>query len=315
MTFSKEARIGLLVAIAILILITGFYFLRGSNLFSRENTYYCYFANIQGLQASAPVQIKGFGVGRVAAIKLEGNRVKVTISVSKKTQIPEGTVAKLASADLLGSKVIALELGTGVVYVKNEGTLPTTIEGGIIDNLSTEISPLIQDIRVVIARLDTTVISINGILNEETQARLNNSIASLEVTMNNFSQLSQRLNNESAELQSIIRNANSIASNLADNNSRISNILRNAETTTNQLSRAPIEGTVKDLQTAANQLQGVINKINNNQGSLGMLVNDKELYTNLSNSLNTLNKLMADLQAHPSRYINVTIFGKKRKDK
>ena len=314
MTFSKEARIGLLVAMAILILITGFYFLRGSNLFSRENTYFCYFNNIQGLQASAPVQIKGFGVGRVGAIKLDGKKVKVTISVSKKQSIPEGTVAKLASADLLGSKVISLELGTSAVAVKNEGILPTTVEGGIIDNLSTEISPLIKDIRLVISRLDTTVISINGILNEETQTRLNSSIASLETTMNNFSQLSQRLNNESAQMQSIISNANSITANLADNNSRISNILRHAETTTDQLSRAPIEGTVKDLQTAANQLQGVIQKINSNQGSLGMLVNDKELYINLTNSLNTMNKLMADLQAHPSRYINVTIFGKKRKD-
>ena len=314
MTFSKEARIGLLVAMAILILITGFYFLRGSNLFSRENTYFCYFNNIQGLQASAPVQIKGFGVGRVGAIKLDGKKVKVTISVSKKQSIPEGTVAKLASADLLGSKVISLELGNSAVAVKNEGVLPTTVEGGIIDNLSTEISPLIKDIRLVISRLDTTVISINGILNEETQTRLNSSIASLETTMNNFSQLSQRLNNESAQMQSIISNANSITANLADNNSRISNILRHAETTTDQLSRAPIEGTVKDLQTAANQLQGVIQKINSNQGSLGMLVNDKELYINLTNSLNTMNKLMADLQAHPSRYINVTIFGKKRKD-
>ena len=314
MTFSKEARIGLLVAMAILILITGFYFLRGSNLFSRENTYFCYFNNIQGLQASAPVQIKGFGVGRVGAIKLDGKKVKVTISVSKKQSIPEGTVAKLASADLLGSKVISLELGNSAVAVKNEGVLPTTVEGGIIDNLSTEISPLIKDIRLVISRLDTTVISINGILNEETQTRLNSSIASLETTMNNFSQLSQRLNNESAQMQSIISNANSITANLADNNSRISNILRHAETTTDQLSRAPIEGTVKDLQTAANQLQGVIQKINSNQGSLGMLVNDKVLYINLTNSLNTMNKLMADLQAHPSRYINVTIFGKKRKD-
>jgi phospholipid/cholesterol/gamma-HCH transport system substrate-binding protein len=314
MKLSKEARIGLLVSIAILILFTGFYFLRGSNLFSSKNDYNCYFASVQGLQPSAPVQIRGLGVGRVSSITLEGEKVKVVISVSKDTKIPEGTIAKLASADLLGSKVISLELGKSASFVKADGTLQTSIEGGIIDNLSTEISPLIKDIRGVIARLDTTVISINGILNEETQTKLNSSIASLEVTMSNFSSLSQKLNNESAELQSIIHNANSISSNLAANNDRIGNILKNAEKTTDQLSRAPIEGTVNDLQAAANQLQGVINKINTNQGSLGMLVNDKELYNNLSSSLNSLNKLMADLKEHPSRYINVTIFGKKRKD-
>lgn len=314
MKLSKEARIGLLVSIAILILFTGFYFLRGSNLFSSQREYHGYFTNIQGLQVSAPVQIRGLGVGRVAAVQLEGDKVKVTFSIDKDTKIPQGTIAKLASADLLGSKVIALDLGKSATMMEEDGIMQTSIEGGIIDNLSTEISPLIKDIRGVISRLDTTVISINGILNEETQTKLNSSIASLEVTMSNFSSLSQKLNNESAELQSIIRNANSISSNLAANNDRIGNILKNAETTTNQLSRAPIEATVNDLQATANQLQGVINKINTNQGSLGMLVNDKELYNNLSTSLNSLNALMADLKAHPSRYINVTIFGKKRKD-
>ncbi len=314
MKLSKEARIGLLVSIAILILFTGFYFLRGSNLFSSQAEYTAYFTNIQGLQASSPIQIRGLAVGRVASVELDGERVKVVLSINKDTKLPEGTIAKLASTDLLGSKVISLELGKSAVFVKEEGVLPTAVEGGIIDNLSTEISPLIRDIRGVVARLDTTVISINDILNEETQTKLNSSIASLEVTMNNFSALSQKLNNESSELQSIIRNANSVATNLASNNDRISNILKNAEITTNQLSRAPIESTVNDLQGAANQLQGVINKINTNQGTLGMIVNDKELYNNLSASLNTLNALMADLQAHPSRYINVTIFGKKRKD-
>lgn len=314
MKLSKEARIGLLVSIAILILFTGFYFLRGSNVFSKQREYHGYFANVQGLQVSAPVQIRGLGVGRVATVQLEGDKVKVTFSIDKDVKIPQGTIAKLASADLLGGKVIALELGKSASDVEENGILQTSIEGGIIDNLSTEISPMIKDIRLVIARLDTTVISINGILNEETQTKLNSSIASLEVTMSNFSSLSQKLNNESAELQSIIRNANSISSNLAANNDRIGNILKNAETTTNQLSRAPIEATVNDLQGAANQLQGVINKINTNQGSLGMLVNDKELYNNLSSSLTTLNALMADLKEHPSRYINVTIFGKKRKD-
>lgn len=303
-----------MVSIAMMILFAGFYFLRGANLFSSENTYYCYFTDVQGLQGSAPVQVRGLGIGRVAEIKFEDNRVKVTITVSKDIKVGEGTVAKLISTDLLGSKAISLELAKSAALVKDEGTLPTAIEGGILDNLSTEISPLIGDIRIVVARLDTTVMSINGILNEETQTKLNASIGSLEVTMNNFSQLSQRLNNESAQLQSIIRNANSISSNLASNNQRISNILENAETTTNQLSRAPIEATVNDLQTAANQLQGVINKINTNQGSLGAIVNDKELYNNLNSSLSTLNKLMADLQEHPSRYINVTIFGRKRKN-
>jgi phospholipid/cholesterol/gamma-HCH transport system substrate-binding protein len=165
-----------------------------------------------------------------------------------------------------------------------------------------------------VGTLDTVLLGVNNVLNDETQRRLNNSVASLDVTMKNFAELSDKLNKESAQLASIIRNANSITSNLANNNQQITNIIHNAEGISNQLASAPIDQTVKDLQSTISQLQGVISKVNNNEGSLGMMVNDKQLYNNLSETLKTLNALMADINAHPSRYINVTIFGRKNKN-
>jgi phospholipid/cholesterol/gamma-HCH transport system substrate-binding protein len=149
-------------------------------------------------------------------------------------------------------------------------------------------------------------------LNPVTRQRLSNSVASLDITMRNFSQLSDKLNRESAALASIIRNTNSFTGNLANNNQQINQIIRNADATIDQLSKAPINQTVQDLNQTIAQLQGVVNKVNDNHGSLGMLVNDKQLYTNLTESLKTLNLLLADVNAHPSRYINVTIFGKKK---
>lgn len=316
MKVSKEVRIGILVTVSLLVFFAGFYFLKGANVFSGENEYYTYYDNVEGLQPSASVQIKGMSVGRVSKIELNGNeKVKVTISVSKKVKLPEGTSARLAAADLLGTKVISLELGGGSGIVKDETTLPASIEGGILDNLSVEISPLIKDLRHAVNTLDTILISVSGVLNEQTQAKLASSIESLDITMKNFSELSTKINGESDQLASVIRNANSITSNLADNNQAITNIINNAKATTDQLANAPIEQTFKDLQSASNQLQGVIQKINSNQGSLGMLVNDKQLYENLTQSLKTLDLLIADVNAHPYRYINVTIFGRKNKDK
>ncbi len=314
MKMSKEARIGILVAAAILIFFAGFYFLKGANVFSAEKEYICHFANVQGLQASAAVQVKGMAVGTVSEIKLNDSTVRVVLSVSKKIRVPEGTVAKLISADLLGTKVISLELGTGQNEVKDEGELATAVEGGILDNLSVELSPLIKDVRIAVGKLDTALLSINVILNDSTKQRLNNTIASLDVTMKNFKDFSNSLNSKSGELSSVIDNANSITGNLAKNNENINHILDNAKATTDQLAKAPVEQTVKDLQSAANELRLVMGKINNNEGSLGMVVNDKQLYNNLTETLKTLNGLVADLQAHPSRYINLTIFGKKRKD-
>lgn len=313
MKFSKEARIGLLVAISFLILFAGFYFLKGANLFSGEHEYYAYFDDVQGLQPSAPVQVKGLNVGRVAKIELNGGgKVKVTLAVGKKVKILQGTTVQLASADLLGSKVINIELGNGPAEIPEEGTLPASVEGGLIDNLSVEITPLIQELRHVVASLDTVMAGINSMLGPETRQHVSSSLASLDVTMQNFASLSAKLKNESEELAGIIRNTNSITSNLARNNEQITGIINNTQKISDNLAQAPISETVKTLNETLQELQGIVTKINTNEGSLGMLVNDKQMYNNLTETAKTLDALLADLKAHPYRYINLTIFGKKR---
>lgn len=315
MKFSKEARIGLLVAVSLLIFFAGFYFLKGANLFSGENEYYAYFDDVQGLLPSAAVQVKGLNIGRVSEIKLnENGKVKVTLAVSKKVNVTQGSIAKLTAADLLGTKVISLALGESTVALENESTIPGEIQGGIIDNISVEISPLVADLRHVVATLDTVMIGVNSMLNDTTRRRLESSIASLDVAMSNFSQLSQTLHHESQQIVGIIRNTNSITSNLASNNKQITNIINNADALSKQLSSAPVEQTFRELQAASAQLQGVINKINANEGSLGMLVNDPKLYNNLTSSLSTLDLLLADIKRHPTRYVNVSIFGRKNKE-
>ncbi len=314
MKFSKEARIGLLVASSILILFAGFYFLKGANIFSGENNYYVYYDNVQGLQPSSDVQVKGMSIGRVSDIALDetNGKVKVTLAINKKTDVTKGTVAKLTSTDLLGTKAISLDLGKSKELVEEETQLPSVVEGGIIDAISAEVTPLLLDVRHVVGTLDTVLLGVNSILDPASRANLQHSIANLDVAMANFSQLSNRLNGESQQLAGIIRNTNTITANLADNNQRIDRIIKNADYTINELTKTPISQTMAELKGAANQLQGIVTKINSNEGSLGLLVNDKALYNNLNASLQTLDLLMADVEAHPARYINVTVFGRRK---
>lgn len=314
MSLSKEVRIGILITAALLVFFTGFYFLKGSSLFSNEKTYYCFFKDIQGLQGSSNVQIRGLNVGRVSGTQLIDNKgVKVSIAIASNIEVPQGTVAALTSSDLLGTKVIKLELGSGPGQIEKGQELPTVLEGGIIDNLSSQMSPLLANIQGMISTLDTLLVGVNNIVNKENQQAISSSLASLNATTANIAALTQNLKQQSGEINGIIHNTNSITANLAKNNDKVEHIINNTAMATDKLAKAPIKETFDALQKSATELQGILTKINNNQGSMGALVNDKALYNNLTASLATLNVLMADLKEHPSKYVNVTVFGRKKK--
>src|ERR1700679_1650668 len=136
MTLTKEARIGLLVSCSLIIFFVGFYFLKGASIFSNDKKYYCVYTNVEGLLLSANVQVRGLNVGRVSHMELLDDKgVKVTISVYKSVEIPDGTTATLASPDLLGSKIISLELGAGPSLMSDGATMPGSLQRGLVDNV------------------------------------------------------------------------------------------------------------------------------------------------------------------------------------
>lgn len=299
-----------MVTTALLILFFGFYFLKGAKVFSNEKVYYCYYSNIDGLQASAYVLTRGVNVGHVSRIQLEDNKgVKVTITINRSVELPRGTVASLTSGDLLGAKVINLDQGPGPGLIEAGAILPTVKENGIVDEVSAELTPRLAELKQTISLFNTTLNSVNAVVNEDNQKALTEAIASIKTTANNLSELSASLNKEGGEMTDIVHNVKSFTGALAKNDDTIQHILANVSNVTKQLSNAPIQKTVSDLQKSINELHGILDKINNNQGSLGMLINNKDVYNNLNSSLHSLNSLMEDIKAHPNRYINVTVFG------
>lgn len=312
---SKEARIGLFVAISILVFFTGFYFLKGSNIFSGTYTYHALYDDVQGLQPSASVQIHGLKVGKVSEIVLNkqplDGKVDVSIEISKKTRLPKGTIAKLTSLDLLGTKGITLDLGNSSDVLDNGVQLPTTVEGGMLDKLSVEVTPLLQDVRKMVNNIDSVLNSVNEIFSPQSRADLQNSIAALHTTMESFKGMAGKLNAQSDAMAHVVQNADKITSNLAKNNDNIDKTLSNLKLTTDKLANAPIQEAVKKVDEVAAGLNEIVGKINRNEGSMGLLVNDKALYQNLTKTIDELGKLSADLKAHPTRYINLTIFGRR----
>lgn len=315
MVISKEAKIGIMVSLSLIVMVAGSYYLKGFNLFSADKKYYCYFDNIEGLTPSSSIQANGMVVGNVSDIVLEENsKIKVTLSINKKIKIPEGTTATVSTPDLMSSKVLKLELGKGSKALENEAIIDSRVEMGLFNKVNAQVDPAFNSVNKIILRLDSVMASIQHVLNPSTEKNLENAIASMELTMKNFAALSTSLNKESGALAGIIHHTNKITENVANNSKNIDAIIGNLKTTTDKLSKADLDKTIARLQSTLEQTQILLSKINNGDGSLGMLANDKKLYQNLSNSMATLEKLLDDVKKHPSRYINVRVFGKAPKD-
>lgn len=315
MTISKEVRIGLLVAIAGVIFFAGFSFLKGSDVFSSESEFYCYYPTVDGLQKSSVVQVKGINIGQVADMELAGEKgVKVILSIHNSVSIPEGTVANLASSDLLGTKVIRLDMGKGPGTIPAKSVLESKKDGSMVDKLSGELTPRLEELKGTIIAFNQALNNVNALVGDENQKAITGAIQSLKATSDNLAHLSAAIDKESGQISSILRNANSVTANLAKSNDTVQRILSNTSRITGQLANAPIQKTLADLQKTTAQLQSIMDKINNNQGSLGMFINNKDAYNNLNNSLKSITNLTDDLKARPSRYINVSVFGGKKKD-
>jgi len=312
----SEVKIGILVAVTIAMFILGFNFLRGRGVFSSDKEYYAYYGNVQGLQESAAVQLNGFAIGKVSEIELQPDRrIRVTFLLDKKIKVPRGSVAQITANDLIsGTKIITLNMTNDPVAIPEGGQIQGKQSSGILDNLGEQVSPLVSVLQHTVVSLDTLLNTVNNIIDDDTRRHLNSSFASLEVTLQQLSGLATQLNAQSGNLAGVIRNAHSITGNLADNNMQITSTLNNLERFSTSLNNAPVQQTVDELQRTAASLQAIVAKINDNNGSLGMVLNDKQLYHNLTGTLGALDTLLTDLKAHPAKYINVSVFGRRVKE-
>ena len=313
MSVSKEVKIGLLATIALVTFFVGFYFLKGADIFSKDSEYFCIYPNVEGLQKGAVIQVNGLNVGHVASMSLiPGSGVKVALGITKGLDIPEGTVAKLSSSDIMGTKVIVLVPGQGPGSMKPGGELKSAREGGTLDNVSSELTPRLKELKTTISSIDTTLTGVNELMNAQNQREISEALHAVNITAHNLADLTNDLKKQTNEINAMIHNANSITANLAKNNDTINHILTNVNSLTNHLNNVPIEKMVDDIRTTLTQYKEIAAKINDSKGSAGLLINNKDLYNNLNHAIISLDSLENDMRARPSRYISLSFFGRKK---
>lgn len=303
-----EFKVGLFGLLVLVILFFGIKFLKGSDIFQKENVYYATYNDVSGMLVSSNVFINGLRVGYVKEITTTNERADnfvVAFTVRSDIKIPEDSKILLFSSDLLGSKALKLQLGNSSKIISDGDTIKSDKELGMLDNLGASISPMMNN-------LDSILSSLNNILNIQNQNSLQNTIANIETTTARLGNITTNLDNlmsgEKTKLAKIIENTESITSNLKDNNQKLTNIIQNVDNIVDSAAKANIGSTLIETGKSIERLNSVLGVIEKGKGNVGLLINDEELYKSLDNSAKNLNKLIEDIKENPKKYINVSVF-------
>jgi len=312
MKISNETKIGALTAVSITVLILAYSYLRGNDVFASSNKFYAVYRSVEGLTVSKPVLVNGFQIGRVSKMELHGDgRTTVEFKIDPKYNVPDNTLARLESTDLLGGKAIVFELGNSTKYAEDQDTLRADIQGSLAESLQ----PIQKKAEVLITKIDSAMSSINKIMNPNFQRNVDRSFASIANSLQTLEGTTKKLDAlvgaQSKHIDGILGNAEVVSSNLKVSTARFNGISANFEKFSGDLSNSNIKETLENANKAVAELQATIAKVNSNQGSLGLLMNDTKMYENLNSASKNLDNLFIDIKAHPSRYVHFSVFGKK----
>lgn len=316
MKISNETKIGSLTAISIVLLILGFNFLKGKNLFGKSHNLFAKYTNVQGLATSNPVVINGLQVGTVYSISTDKNmkEILVNMNLTKDVNIPTNSIA-LIKPSLLGTPSIEIKLGDAQTYIPKNGYIATEATAGLLNDVLSKVDPVLYQVTKAVTSIDSVLLSVNRILDPAAKNNISAMLANLNSTTANLvgasKSLTTLLNTQSGALAGTLNNLNSFTGNLDKNNGKITSLVDNLDKTATNLSQLDLQKTLTVLNTTIGDLKSTIGKLNNTSGTAGLLLNDTKLYNNLTATANKLNLLIDDLKTNPKRYINISVFGKK----
>ncbi|HET9276705.1 MAG TPA: MlaD family protein [Flavitalea sp.] len=312
MKISNETKVGALTAIAIVVLILGFNYLKGRNLTERSDKLYAIFPSVRGLAVSNAVLINGLQVGKVADMHETDKNLSgiiIDINLTKDINIPKNSVVTISS-ELLSTTAVDIVLGDSKTLAKDGDTLATKGNLTVMGELTKNINPAINNANEALIRLQMLITRLNEIVDPRTQSNIQGIIASLNSTSKSLDRL---LNDKNGSLARSLNNVELITGNFVKNNDKINNTLTNLDKASANFANLKLDEAIQSLKNTMAKLDNAVDKIDSKQGTLGLLLNDSKLYEQLLLTNRSLTTLLDDLRVNPKRYVNISVFGRKDK--
>lgn len=298
----KEVKIGMFAVAMILCAWGGIRFLSGVDIFSRNVDYYAVYDQVNGVQGTSPVMMRGVKVGTVSEILFDparSSQVVLRLTVRRQYPIPSDSEAKIVSSSLMGSKAIEIVLGESSVRLEKGDTIRSGYSRDMMDTALTELDFFKEKISRLTEELSRTLTGISTLVESNSS-----NIGELTAHLNSIAgNLDEVLSAEKSGLRSAVAGISEFSQTLGQNAGRVDTLMGNLTRFSDNLAEA-------DLKAAVGRLNDILDRIDSGEGTVGRLMNDAVLYENLQQASENLSVLLADLKENPKRYVHFSLFGR-----
>lgn len=290
---SKEMKIGMAFIVAIFLLYYGISFLKGINIFRPSNSYMVIFDNVEGLTQATPVTLNGYQIGLVSSMSLDtkhGNKVITYLDMNKGIEIPKGS-KMILDVSMLGSATIMMEAGNSTEFISPSDTIIGIRNKGMLDAAGN----IMPEVQQLIPKIDSILSGLNAVINSPAMAQ----------SLSDVNQITGDLAKTTKQLNTMMSALNKDVPTITGNLSQVSTDLTGVS---KQFSQIDLASTYKSVDATVKSLENLSAQMNSKNGSLGLLLNDRQLYDSIVNTMSNASLLLKDVKENPSRYINVKVF-------
>lgn len=263
--------------------------------------------NVEGLAVGAPITISGKTIGKVSEIKLNtaDGKLDVTLQIDEEDfPISKSSIAQIYEPGFIGGKQIAIIPNYKDTSITVSGDkLQADIKLGMMSMVGDKLTPTQAKLDVLLTDTDVLMKNINTVLDEKTKQDLKQSLENLNKTLAEFNKATIKVN------AMLAANEQNIAGTMANANKASGNFVKLSDS----LAKINIGQSVKKLDQTLASVNKIMFDLQSGKGSIGKLMKDETLYNNFNKTSKELELLLQDLRLNPTRYVNVSVFGKKNK--
>lgn len=319
MKYSKYVKLGVLIVVSLVILFWGLSYLKGNDIFKSNNYYFVVYERIDGLLEANKVTMNGYQIGQVQSIDFASDnsgKLVVKIMMDASFKIPVNSLAQIISSDIMGTRSIKMILSNENTFYQSNDTIPGSIESDLKEQVSLQVLPIKNKAEQLLSTLDSAITVLTVIFNEDARENLSESFANINRTIENTQRITGDLQEivsaEKGTIQKTLVNIEEITSFLSANTKELEKTIKNLSSFSDTLANLQVSPIITNISLATGQILAILEKLNSNESSAGMLLNDDKLYTEITALSENLSFLIRDIQANPKRYLQFSAmdFGK-----